>query len=101
MGPWWLYLLVFVFGLHDVSNILLFKIDTPQLIADQIFTDNLFVLWHKAVEHLSVIKPMVEGDNTIPDDLQQKIDEQISILKNNSINYLINMHPKFYRESLI
>tara|TARA_B100000282_G_C31448610_1_gene361331 strand:- start:235 stop:492 length:258 start_codon:yes stop_codon:yes gene_type:complete len=57
---------------------------------------------HKAVEHLSGIKPMVEGvDDITPDDLQQKIDEQISILKNNSINYLINMHPKFYRESLI
>ena len=57
---------------------------------------------HKAVEHLSGIKPMVEGaDDTISGDLQQKIDEQISILKNNSINYLINMHPKFYRESLI
>tara|TARA_B100001113_G_C20876891_1_gene520793 strand:+ start:157 stop:318 length:162 start_codon:yes stop_codon:yes gene_type:complete len=25
---------------------------------------------------------------------------EISILKDNSINYLINMHPKFYRESL-
>ena len=33
--------------------------------------------------------------------IQQNINKQISILKNNSINYLINMHPKFYRESLI
>jgi len=57
---------------------------------------------HKAVEHLSAIKPVIEETETeVPDDLQQKIDEQISILKNNSINYLISMHPKFYRESLI
>tara|TARA_Y100000592_G_scaffold15530_1_gene22772 strand:- start:5408 stop:5632 length:225 start_codon:yes stop_codon:yes gene_type:complete len=33
--------------------------------------------------------------------LQQNINEQISILKNNSINYLINMHPKFYRDSIV
>ena len=57
---------------------------------------------HKAVEHLSRIKPMVEGvDDITPDDLQQNINEQISILKNNSINYLINMHPKFYRDSIV
>jgi len=54
-----------------------------------------------AVERLSEIKQAaVDEHNETHDELQQKIDEQISILKNNSINYLINMHPKFYRESL-
>jgi|TARA_Y100000114_G_scaffold113679_1_gene107626 hypothetical protein len=33
-------------------------------------------------------------------DINKKVDNEISILKDNSINYLINMHPKFYRDSL-
>jgi hypothetical protein len=33
-------------------------------------------------------------------DIDQKVNNEIAILKDNSINYLINMHPKFYRESL-
>ena len=56
----------------------------------------------RAVEHLNAIKANIaDDDRDAHDELQQKIDEQIAILKNNSINYLINMHPKFYRESLV
>jgi hypothetical protein len=33
-------------------------------------------------------------------EIDKKVDQEIAILKDNSINYLINMHPKFYRESL-
>lgn len=102
MGPWWLYLLVFVFGYMTCRTFYFLR--STRLSLSLIKYSQIIYLScvHKAVEHLSGIKPMVEGaDDTISGDLQQKIDEQISILKNNSINYLINMHPKFYRESLI
>ena len=38
--------------------------------------------------------------SSVCNEIDKKIDSEIAILKDNSINYLINMHPKFYRESL-
>ena len=32
--------------------------------------------------------------------IDKKVEREVAILKDNSINYLINMHPKFYRENL-
>ena len=102
MGPWWLYLLVFIFGYTTCRTFYFLR--SARLSLSLIKYSQIIYLScvHKAVEHLSAIKPVIEETETeVPDDLQQKIDEQISILKNNSINYLISMHPKFYRESLI
>lgn len=102
MGPWWLHLLVFIFGYTTCRTFYFLR--SARLSLSLIKYSQIIYLscMHKAIEHLSGILPMVEDANNIaPDDLRQKIDEQISILKNNSINYLINMHPKFYRENLI
>jgi len=38
--------------------------------------------------------------SSVCNEIDKKVDAEISILKDNSINYLINMHPNFYRESL-
>jgi hypothetical protein len=38
--------------------------------------------------------------DSVCSEIDKKVDTEIAILKDNSINYLINMHPKFYRESL-
>ena len=46
------------------------------------------------------IKRSVKEMASVCDEINEKIDEEMSILKNNSIKYLINMHPKFYRDSL-
>ena len=66
---------------------------------------SLSLITYSQIIYLSCVRSAVEHLNEVKmntaDESQQKIDEQISILKNNSINYLINMHPKFYRESLV
>lgn len=101
MGPWWLYLLVFLFGHLTCRTFYFFRASRISLSLITYSQIIYLSCMRSAVERLSEIKQAaVDEHNETHDELQQKIDEQISILKNNSINYLINMHPKFYRESL-
>lgn len=102
MGPWWLYLLVFIFGHLTCRTFYFFR--SSRISLSLITYSQIIYLscMRSAVEHLNAIKANIADDDSgTHDELQQKIDEQIAILKNNSINYLINMHPKFYRESLV
>jgi protein associated with RNAse G/E len=46
------------------------------------------------------LRQTTEEMNPVYDQIDQKVNNEIAILKDNSINYLINMHPKFYRENL-
>ena len=48
----------------------------------------------------TAIQKSVKEMATVCNEINENIDSEISILKDNSINYLINMHPKFYRDSL-
>jgi uncharacterized protein (UPF0305 family) len=101
VGPWWLYLLVFLFGHLTCRTFYFFRASRISLSLITYSQIIYLSCMRSAVERLSEIKQdAVDEHNETHDELQQKIDEQISILKNNSINYLINMHPKFYRESL-
>ena len=102
MGPWWLYLLVFIFG-HFTCRTFYFLRSSRISLSLITYSQIIYLsCMRRAVEHLNAIKANIADDDSgTHDELQQKIDEQIAILKNNSINYLINMHPKFYRESLV
>lgn len=46
------------------------------------------------------VRKSVKEMSPVCNEVDENINSQISILKNNSIDHLINMHPKFYRESL-
>ena len=53
------------------------------------------------IKHFSAgLQKSVKEMSLVCNQIDEKIDTEISILKDNSINYLINMHPKFYRDSL-
>jgi hypothetical protein len=61
----------------------------------------------KILESLLYTKSFVSGlrrsakeMSPVCNEIDKKVDAEIAILKNNSINYLITVHPKFYRESL-
>tara|TARA_R110001583_G_scaffold48842_1_gene152892 strand:+ start:84 stop:359 length:276 start_codon:yes stop_codon:yes gene_type:complete len=49
---------------------------------------------------IGTIRKIDEEVSDVYKQIDEKVDNEIRILKDNSINYLINMHPKFYRESL-
>ena len=102
MDPWWLYLLVFVFGHVTCRTFYFFRASRISLSLIRYSQIIYLSCVQKALESLDTTMELVsEADSDESRLIQQNISEQISILKNNSINYLINMHPKFYRDSIM
>jgi len=107
VGPWWLYILVFIFGYLTCKTFYFIRasrISLSLLVYSQVIYLSCMV---KILESLLQIKYFSNGIRSsakemspVCNQINKKVDMEISILKDNSINYLINMHPKFYRESL-
>ena len=107
MGPWWMYTLVFIFGYVTCRTFYFVRasrISLRILIYSQIIYISIMV---RIMEKLLKVKRFsnnvqksVKEMAPICNDINKKVDNEMAILKNNSINYLINMHPKFYRDSL-
>ncbi len=107
MSPWWMHVLIFVFGYVTCRTFYFVRasrISLKILIYSQIIYLSIMV---RIVEKLlemkrfsNNIQKSVKEMAPACNDINKKVDNEISILKDNSINYLINMHPKFYRDSL-
>ena len=107
MDPWWMYALVFIFGYMTCRTFYFVKasrISLRILIYSQIIYISIMLeiieKLQKTKSFSNEIKRSVKEMASVCDEINEKIDEEMSILKNNSIKYLINMHPKFYRDSL-
>jgi len=107
MDPWWMYALIFIFGYVTCQTFYFIRssrISLALLLYSQIIYLSSMV---KILESLLRTKYFVSGlrhsakeMSSICNEIDKKVDAEISILKDNSINYLINMHPVFYKESL-
>ena len=107
MDPWWMYALVFIFGYATCRTFYFLRasrISLSLIVYCQVIYLSSMV---KIFESLLQVKYFVKGlrqtteeMNPVCDQIDQKVNNEIAILKDNSINYLINMHPKFYRENL-
>ena len=107
MSPWWMHVLIFVFGYVTCRTFYFVRasrISLKILIYSQIIYLSIMV---RIVEKLlemkrfsNNIQKSVKEMAPACNDINKKVDNEISILKDNSINYLINMHPKFYRDNL-
>lgn len=107
MGPWWIHILVFLFGYVTCRTFYFVRasrISLRILIYSQIIYISIMV---RIMEKLLKVKRFsnnvqksVKEMAPICNDINKKVDNEMAILKNNSINYLINMHPKFYRDNL-
>jgi len=107
MDPWWMYTLVFIFGYLTCRTFYFVRasrISLRILVYSQIIYLSIML---KIIQKLiniklfsTAIQKSVKEMSTVCNEINENIDSEISILKDNSINYLINMHPKFYRDSL-
>ena len=107
MSPWWLYALVFMFGYITCKTFYFFRasrISLSLLLYSQVIYLSSMV---KILESLLYTKSFVNGlrrsakeMSPVCNEIDKKVDAEIAILKNKSIDYLINVHPEFYRESL-
>lgn len=107
MSPWWLHLLVFIFGYMTCRTFYFLRASRISLslilYCQIIYLSAIF----KAVESLIYTKSFIRNFqksakemSSVCNEMDKKIDIEISILKDKSINYLINMHPKFYKDSI-
>ncbi len=107
MDPWWVYILVFIFGYTTCKTFYFARasrISLSLLLYSQIIYLSITV---RILDKLLDIKAFTRGlrksvkeMSSVCNEIDKKVDEEIAILKDNSINYLINMHPRFYRDSL-
>ena len=107
MSPWWMHLLVFMFGYITCRTFYFVRatrVSLNLIVYSQIIYLSAMV---KILDSLLEIKSFsqsirksVKEMSPVCNEVDKNINTHISILKDNSINYLINMHPKFYRESL-
>jgi len=107
VDPWWMYTLVFIFGYITCRTFYFIRasrISLSLLVYSQIIylsamvkiLDNLMTIRYFSNHVRKSFKEM----SSVCNEVEKNVDTEISILKDNSINYLINMHPKFYRDSL-
>jgi len=107
MGPWWLYIMVFIFGYITCRTFYFLRASRVSL-SLIVYSQIIYLsCMYKVLQNLINLKTFIGTIRKIDEEvsdvykqIDEKVDNEIRILKDNSINYLINMHPKFYRESL-
>ena len=107
MDPWWMYALVFLFGYATCRTFYFIRasrLSLSLLVYSQVIYLSSMVKILESLLHtkyfVAALRVSAKEMSPICNDIDQKVDNEIAILKDNSINYLINMHPKFYREGL-
>tara|TARA_R110002020_G_C15856727_1_gene736699 strand:- start:140 stop:550 length:411 start_codon:yes stop_codon:yes gene_type:complete len=103
MGPWWLYVLVFVFGylthktfyfLHSV-RVSIGLIRVSQLISLAVLARSMENFHYS---HTSRLRMMRENEAQEKDikDVRRSFNSEISIYKEKAIKEILEQHPKFY-----
>lgn len=103
MGPWWLYVLVFIFGYLTHKTFYFFrsiKISISLIKVSQIISLSLLA---KTMEdfyysHTLRLRQMRENEASPKDikDVRRSFTVEISNYKERSIQHLIDLHPAFY-----
>jgi hypothetical protein len=103
MGPWWLYLLVFMFGYLTHKTFYFFRsirisiglIRVSQLISLSVLAKSMEHFHHS---HTARLLHMRKNDASEKDvrDLRRSFNIEISNYKEKAIKEMIELHPKFY-----
>ncbi len=104
MGPWWLYLLVFMFGYLTHKTFYFFRsirisiglIRVSQLISLAVLAKSMENFYYS---HTSCIRQMKELDTDNADikKLRRSFNVEISNYKQRAIKEMIELHPNFYQ----
>ncbi len=103
MGPWWLYLLVFVFGYltHKTfyfiraARLSIGMVRLGQLISLAVLARSMENFYYS---HTSRLRQMRENDAEEKDikDVRRSFNSEISIYKEKAIKEMLDLHPDFY-----
>ena len=102
-----LYILVFIFGYVTCKTFYFLRASRISLslikLSHIIFLSTILKVSENYVllrERARLLKKQGHIDSKIYDTVSENINIQLQQLKDNSIEYLINMHPKFYKDAL-
>jgi len=102
-----LYILVFIFGYVTCKTFYFLRASRISLslikLSHVIFLSTMLKISENYIllrERVRLMKNQGEIDDKIYFTVIENINNQLQHLKDNSIKYLINMHPKFYKDAL-
>jgi hypothetical protein len=103
MGPWWLYIIVFLFGYLTHKTFFFFRsarisigiVRTSQLISLAVLAKSMENFYYSHTARLRHMREQNEDTKNIKD-ARRSFSVDISNYKESSIKEMLNLHPKFY-----
>ena len=103
MGPWWLYLLVFVFGCLTHKTFFFFRsvkisiglIRVSQLIGLAVLAQSMENFYHSHTARLRQMRENNESEKNIKD-VRRSFNVEISSYKEGAIKEMLGLHPTAY-----
>lgn len=103
MGPWWLYLLVFVFGCLTHKTFFFFRsvktsiglIRVSQLISLAVLAKSMENFYYSHTARVRQMREDDESDKNIKD-LRRSFNVEISNYKEKAIKEMLDLHPRAY-----
>jgi len=103
MGPWWLYLLIFIFGYLTHKTFYFFRsakisiglIRVSQLISLMVLAKSMENFYYSHTDRLRRMRENDEGEKDIKE-VRRSFNMEISNYKERTIKEVLDLHPNFY-----
>ena len=103
MGPWWLYVIVFIFGYLTHKTFYFFRsvrisiglIRVSQLVSLAVLAKSMENFYHSHTAHLRHMREHDESEKYIRD-VRRSFNVEIAAYKERAIQEMLDLHPKFY-----
>ena len=103
MGPWWLYLLVFVFGYLTHKTFYFLRsvkvsislIRVSQLISLAVLAKSMENFYHSHTARMRQMKESNQSDKDVREE-RRSFNVKIALYKDKAIKEMLDLHPKFY-----
>ena len=103
MGPWWLYLLVFVVGYLTHKTFYFLRsvkvsislIRVSQLISLAVLAKSMENFYHSHTARMRQMKESNQSDKDVREE-RRSFNVKIALYKDKAIKEMLDLHPKFY-----
>lgn len=103
MGPWWLYLLVFMFGYFTHKTFYFFRslkisiglIRVSQLVSLAVLARSMENFYYSHTARLRYMRESNESEKNIKD-VRRSFNAEIGDYKEKAISEMLDLHPPFY-----
>jgi|TARA_E500000331_G_scaffold353532_2_gene404424 hypothetical protein len=100
MESWLLHILVFIFGYITCKTFYFLRANRLSLMLIKLSHVIYLSATVKAIESLITARDTIKFNNIEPTKEEEVFETEIKLLKDNSMAYLLQLHPRFYRDAL-